>query len=289
MRRLGNAVKTAALLGLLTAIVIVIGGYIAGPTGVVIAALLSLGMNACLYFNSDKLALRSMVARQVSPQQAPELYAVVGELAQRAGQPMARIYVSPVAQPNAFATGRNPEHAAVAVTEGLLQLLSRRELRAVLGHELAHVYNRDILTSSVAAGLAGIVTTLADLAIFLPVFSSDDDDAPNPLVTLLTVLFAPLAAGLIQLAVSRSREYAADSDGAVLSDDPLALASALAKISRGTAALPLPADSRLATQSHLMIANPLNGRGISALFSTHPPMEERIHRLQKQARELTAA
>jgi len=289
MRRLGNAVKTAALLGLLTALIIAVGGWIAGPTGVVIAALVSLGLNAYLYFNSDKLALRSMAAREVSPQQAPELYAVVAELAQRAGQPMPRIYVSPIAQPNAFATGRNPEHAAVAVTEGILRLLSRRELRAVLGHELAHVYNRDILTSSVAAGLAGIVTTLANLAIFLPFGASEDDDGPNPLVTLLTVLFAPLAAGLIQLAISRNREYAADADGSELSGDPLALASALAKISRGTAALPLPADSRLATQSHLMIANPLSGHGISALFSTHPPMEQRIHRLQEQARELSVA
>jgi heat shock protein HtpX len=289
MRRLGNAVKTAALLGLLTALIIAVGGWIAGPTGVAIAALLSLGLNAYLYFNSDKLALRSMAAREVSPQQVPELYAVVAELAQRAGQPMPRIYVSPIAQPNAFATGRNPEHAAVAVTEGILRLLSRRELRAVLGHELAHVYNRDILTSSVAAGLAGIVTTLANLAIFLPFGASDDDDGPNPLVTLLTVLFAPLAAGLIQLAISRNREYAADADGSELSGDPLALASALAKISRGTAALPLPADSRLATQSHLMIANPLSGHGISALFSTHPPMEQRIHCLQEQARELSVA
>ncbi|TDD14433.1 zinc metalloprotease HtpX [Kribbella turkmenica] len=289
LRRAGNAVRTAALLALLTALIIVVGGYLAGTTGVLIAAVLSLGLNTYLYFNSDKLALRSMAARPVSPQQAPELYAVVAELAQRAGQPMPRIYLSPVAQPNAFATGRNPEHAAVAVTEGILRILNRRELRAVLGHELAHVYNRDILTSSVAAGLAGIVTTLANLAIFLPIGSSDDEDAPNPLVTLLTVLLAPFAAGLIQLAVSRRREYAADDDGAELTGDPLALASALAKISRGTEVLPLPAESGVATQSHLMIANPLSGRGVSALFSTHPPMEARIHRLHQKARELAAA
>jgi heat shock protein HtpX len=289
LRRAGNAVRTAALLGLLTALIIVVGGYVAGTTGVLLATVLSLGLNAYLYFNSDKLALRSMAARPVSPQQAPELYAVVAELAQRAGQPMPRIYVSPVAQPNAFATGRNPEHAAVAVTEGILRILNRRELRAVLGHELAHVYNRDILTSSVAAGLAGIVTMLANLAIFLPFGSSDDEDAPNPLVTLLTVLLAPLAAGLIQLAVSRRREYAADDDGSELSGDPLALASALAKISRGTAALPLPAESGVATQSHLMIANPLSSHGVAALFSTHPPMENRIQRLRQKARELAAA
>ncbi|ADB35633.1 peptidase M48 Ste24p [Kribbella flavida DSM 17836] len=283
LRRGRNAVKTTALLALLTALIIVVGGLVAGSTGVVVATVLSLGLNAYLYFNSDKLALRSMAARQVSPQEAPELYAVVAELSQRAGQPMPRIYVSPIAQPNAFATGRNPEHAAVAVTAGILQLLSPRELRAVLGHELAHVYNRDILTSSVAAGLAGIVTMLANLAIFLPFGSSDDDDAPNPLVTLLTVLFAPIAASLIQLAISRNREYEADHDGAELSGDPLALASALAKISRGTTALPLPAESGVATQSHLMIANPLSGHGIGALFSTHPPMDERIRRLHQLA------
>ncbi|GAB2635518.1 zinc metalloprotease HtpX [Kribbella swartbergensis] len=288
LRRAGNAVRTAALLALLTALIIVVGGYIAGTTGVLLATVLSLGLNAYLYFNSDKLALRSMAARPVSPQQAPELYAVVAELAQRAGQPMPRIYVSPIAQPNAFATGRNPEHAAVAVTDGILRILNRRELRAVLGHELAHVYNRDILTSSVAAGLAGIVTMLANVALFLPFGASDDEDGPNPLATLLTVLLAPFAAGLIQLAISRRREYAADDDGAELSGDPLALASALAKISRGTAAMPLPAESSVATQSHLMIANPLSGQGIAALFSTHPPMESRIRRLHQKARELTA-
>jgi heat shock protein HtpX len=289
LRRLRNTVKTAVLLGLLTALIIAVGAWLGGSTGVIIATLLSLGLNAYLYFNSDKLALRSMGARPVGPQQAPELYGIVAELSRRAGQPMPRIYVSPVAQPNAFATGRNPEHAAVAVTEGILRLLTRRELRAVLGHELAHVYNRDILTSSVAAGLAGIVTMLANLAFFLPIGGSDDDDAPNPVATLLTLLLAPLAASLIQLAVSRSREYAADEDGATLSGDPLALASALAKISRGATALPLPADSRVATQSHLMIANPLGGRhGVSSLFLTHPPMEERIRRLQSLSRELVA-
>jgi heat shock protein HtpX len=214
---------------------------------------------------------------------------VVAELAQRAGRPMPRIYVSPIAQPNAFATGRNPEHAAVAVTDGILRILNRRELRAVLGHELAHVYNRDILTSSVAAGLAGIVTMLANLAIFLPFGGSDDEDSPNPLATLLTVLLAPFAAGLIQLAISRRREYAADDDGAELSGDPLALASALAKIRRGTAAMPLPAESSVATQSHLMIANPLSGHGLAALFATHPPMESRIRRLHDKARKLAAA
>jgi heat shock protein HtpX len=288
LRRLRNTVKTAALLGLLTALIIAVGGWLGGANGVLIATVISLGMNAFLYFNSDKLALRSMGARQVSPYEAPELYAIVGELSRTAGQPMPRIYVSPIAQPNAFATGRNPEHAAVAVTEGILRMLSRRELRAVLAHELAHVYNRDILTSSVAAGLAGIVTMLANLAIFLPFGSSDDDEAPNPLATLLTLLLAPLAASLIQLAISRSREYQADTDGAELSGDPLALASALAKISRGTAALPLPADSPVATQSHLMIANPLSGHGLATLFSTHPPMEDRIRRLRQQAHELVA-
>jgi hypothetical protein len=206
---------------------------------------------------------------------------------------MPRLYVSPIRQPNAFATGRSPRHAAVCVTDGILDLLTPRELRAVLGHELAHVYNRDILTSSVAAALAGIVTMLADLFWFLPLVGStteDDDGEPGLLGGLLggllMVILAPLAATLIQLAVSRSREYAADTDGAALAGDPLALASALQKIHAGTQQLPLPADGQLTTTAHLMIANPLRGDGLAALFSTHPPMGQRIARLRQLAAQL---
>ncbi|GAB7048750.1 zinc metalloprotease HtpX [Catenuloplanes indicus] len=276
-----NGLKTAALLGLLTAMILGVGYWFGGSGGLVAAVLLSLGMNAAGYFWSDRIALRSMNARPVSEAEFPALYRMVRELATEAGQPMPRLYVSPTMQPNAFATGRNPAHAAVAVTTGITQLLDYRELRAVIGHELSHVYNRDILISSVAAGLAGIITMLANLAFFIPL--GDDEDAPNPAVLLLMIVLGPIAAGIIQLAISRNREFEADASGARLTRDPLALAEALRKISYGTQRLPLPADAKIATSAHLMIANPLSGGGLSALFSTHPPMEERIRRLHAMA------
>ncbi len=278
-----NGLKTAALLGLLTAIILAVGYWVGGSGGLIFAVVVSLAMNAGTYFFSDKLALRAMRAWPVSESEFPALYQIVRELATDAGQPMPRLYVSPSMQPNAFATGRNPKNAAVAVTVGITQILDRRELRGVIGHELSHVYNRDILISSVAAALAGIITMFAQLAIFLPLGGGDDEDGPNPASLLLMLILGPLAASIIQLAISRNREFQADASGATLTGDPLALASALEKIHYGAQRLPMPADGQLTSAAHLMIANPLRGGGIGALFSTHPPMAERVRRLHQLA------
>ncbi|HKE64261.1 MAG TPA: zinc metalloprotease HtpX [Micromonosporaceae bacterium] len=281
MYRSYNGLKTAALLGLLTALILGIGWLFGGSTGIVIALFVALAMNGVSYFYSDKIALRSMGARPVSESEAPGLYAMVRDLSRQAGQPMPRLYVSPARQPNAFATGRNPQHAAVCVTEGIVAMLNERELRGVIGHELSHVYNRDILISSVAGALAGFITLVAQFAFFFG--GSDDEDGPGIFGALLMIILGPIAATLIQLSISRSREYQADQSGAKLTHDPLALASALKKIEMGTQAMPLSPEGRVATTSHLMIANPFRARGLATWFSTHPPMPERIARLEKMA------
>jgi heat shock protein HtpX len=287
MHRHFNGLKTAALFGAVWAVLLLVGGLLASsmrsPGVLLVFVVLGLGTSAYGYWRSDTLAIRAMRARPVSEAEQPALHRIVHELSTTARQPMPRLFVSPTMAPNAFATGRNPANAAVCCTEGILQLLDERELRGVLGHELMHVYHRDILTSSVAGALAGVITSVAQFGLFFG-GGRDEDSRANPLAVLLLALAAPLAASVIQLAISRTREYDADEDGAKLTGDPLALASALRKLELGTRQLPLPPERELVNASHMMIANPFRaGQGVARLFSTHPPMAERIARLEALA------
>ena len=280
-----NGLKTAALMGGLWSLLLLVGWLLAQGTGssvwLFIMPLIGVAQTAYSYWNSDRLAVRSMGAIEVTEAQQPEMYAIVRELSAAAGRPMPRLYVAPTMSPNAFATGRDPAHAAVCCTQGILQLLNERELRGVLGHELSHVYNRDILTGSVAAGIAGIISSISTIALWFGGGRRDREEGGNVIALLLLAILAPLAASLTQFAVSRTREYAADHDGAVLTNDPLALASALSKLESGISHVPMDRDPRMEPVSSMMIANPF-GR-VKNLFATHPPMADRIARLEEMA------
>jgi len=276
-----NTIKTGLLLGALTGLLMLIGGWFGGQNGVVIAFFFAVVMNFGSYWFSDKIVLRMVHAQAVSESEAPELYAMVKNLALRASMPMPRVYIIPGDTPNAFATGRNEQHAVVAVTEGILRILGRDELEGVIAHELTHIRNRDILIGSIAATLAGAIVMLAHMAQWAAMFGgagSDDDEGGSNIVGLiLMAVLAPIAATLIQMAISRSREYLADAGGAKISGKSYGLAGALEKLSRASQAIPMNANPSTA---HMFIVNPLTGRSLMNLFSTHPPIEERIARLR---------
>jgi heat shock protein HtpX len=279
---MSNVLKTGMLLAVLTALFVLIGGALGGQQGMVVAFVFALLMNLLSYWFSDKIVLRMYGARPVSEAEAPRLYAVVRRLATRAQIPVPPLYIIPTDSPNAFATGRNPHHAAVAVTEGIMRILDEDELEGVLAHELSHVRNRDVLISTIAATLAGAITYLAHMAQWAALFGggrhSSDDDGGHPLTALVLAILAPIAALLVQMAVSRSREFHADTTGARIAGRSAGLASALRKLDMASRALPMNASPATA---HLFIVNPLSGASLARLFSTHPPIEERIARLNR--------
>lgn len=276
-----NWLKTTMLMAGIMALFGAIGMYVGGTNGMLLALLFGGGMNFFAYWFSDKMVLKMYNAREVDEVSAPQFYSMVRELAQKAELPMPRVYIIDEAQPNAFATGRNPENAAVAATSGILSLLSARELRGVMAHELAHVKHRDILISTISATMAGAISMLANFALFFG--GRDSEGRTNPIVGILIMILAPMAAMVIQMAISRTREYGADKGGAEISGDPGALADALAKISAYARDVPMATAEAHPETAQMMIMNPLSGGGLQSLFSTHPPSEERIARLRAMA------
>ena len=278
-----NWMKTTLLMAAITALFMVVGGMIGGKQGMMLALAFALAMNFFSYWFSDKMVLRMYNAQQVDETSAPQLYNMVRELSQRAGLPMPKVYLINEDAPNAFATGRNPENAAVAATTGILRVLSDRELRGVMAHELAHVKHRDILISTISATMAGAISALANFAMFFG--GRDENGRPaNPIASIAVAILAPLAASLIQMAISRAREFEADRGGAEISGDPQALAAALDKIHRYAQGIPFEAAEQHPATAQMMIMNPLSGGAIANLFSTHPATEERIARLMEMAR-----
>ena len=277
---MGNTVKTALLLGALTGLLMLIGGLIGGKGGVYIAFIFAVILNFGSYWFSDKIVLKMYQAQEVSESSAPELYNIVRNLALRARLPMPRVFIIPEETPNAFATGRNEKHAVVAVTEGIMRILNKEELEGVIAHELSHIKNKDILISSIAATIAGAISMLATMAQWAAIFgggSSDDDSGGGIIGLIAMAIFAPLAAAVIQMAISRSREYLADASGANITKNPYGLASALEKLTKASQIISMDAKPSTA---HLFIINPLSGKAFMNLFSTHPPIEERIARLR---------
>jgi heat shock protein HtpX len=278
-----NHFKTVLLMTVLTVMLIFIGNLLGGQGGMIIAFIIAAAMNFGSYWFSDKIVLKMYGARELTRNEAPELFYMTEEMTQRGGLPMPKLYLIPGEQPNAFATGRDPEHAAVAVTEGIMRLLPRDELKGVIGHELAHVKNRDILIGSIAATMAGAISMIANMAQWAMIFGgrhSDDDEGGSPIAGIVMMIVAPIAAMLIQMAISRSREFLADKGGAELAGNPRSLASALRRLHAGANQIPMHATPATA---HMFIVNPLTGGGLANLFSTHPPMEERVARLEAMA------